>query len=104
MTAFLFDEGMMRAKKSWVSLEIPETGLRSVSPRARTPMTERKRARRMAMRVAYIGTREPKTIRTEMIQRTMDVRKPIVTTRLDIRWEAGASGSEKDVVEEWDEA
>ncbi len=39
------DEGMTRAKTNWVSLEMPETGLRSVSPRARTPISERRSAR-----------------------------------------------------------
>lgn len=45
--------GMTRAKKSWVSFEIPETGLRSVSPKARTPIRERRRARRMARAMAW---------------------------------------------------
>ena len=47
-----FEEGITRAKKSWVSLEMPETGLRSVSPRARTPIRERRRARRRESRMA----------------------------------------------------
>lgn len=52
MTALGLEAGMRRAKKSWVSLEMPETGFRSVSPRARTPITERRSARRMEVRVA----------------------------------------------------
>ena len=47
--------GMTRAKKSWVSFEIPETGLRSVSPRARTPIRESIRARRMERIIAEYG-------------------------------------------------
>ncbi len=47
-----FEAGMTRAKKSWVSLLMPETGLRSVSPRARTPMRLRRRARRRERRMA----------------------------------------------------
>jgi hypothetical protein len=42
----------MRAKKSWASLLIPETGFRSVSPRARTHMMERIRAMKTAVMVA----------------------------------------------------
>lgn len=44
MTAFGEEDGVARAKKSCVSLEMPETGFRSVSPSARTPMIERRRA------------------------------------------------------------
>ena len=47
--------GMTSAKNSCVSFEIPETGLRSVSPRARTPIKERSRARRMERRIAPKG-------------------------------------------------
>jgi len=43
-----------------VILLMPDTGLRSVSPRARTPMRERMRARRIARRVEESGIREPK--------------------------------------------
>ena len=53
--ALVLEAGMTSAKKSWVSLLIPDTGLRSVSPNARTPMIESKSARMMERIMAPKG-------------------------------------------------
>ena len=49
------EAGMKSAKKSWVSLEIPDTGLRSVSPRALIPIIESRSAKRIERRMALKG-------------------------------------------------
>ena len=82
-----------KAKRSWVSLEMPETGLRSVSPRARTPTMERRAPRRMERRVACRGIRAPKTSCTAPMQIRMERREKRRTMRVGTRWDGGASGS-----------
>lgn len=93
MMALGLEEEVRRAKTSWVSLEMPETGLRSVSPRARTPMRERSSARRRERTVRGRGMRLAKTMCVEAIQRTREKRRPPQTMRFETRCSGGASRS-----------
>ena len=106
--AFGESDGVTRAKKSCVSFEIPDTGLRSVSPRARTPMIESRRARKMAIRVEEKGMRLPKTVWTAAMQKNIDRTKRIVVVCVLTRCSGGASGSSispgsGEPVEDWRE-
>ena len=90
--AFGFEDGMTRAKQSCVSLLMPETGLRSVSPRARTPMRPSRRARMMERRIAWKGI-GGKTYLMERKQIITLKKKRMRVVRFEIWWYAGASDS-----------
>lgn len=97
--------GTTSANTSWVSLLMPETGFRSVSPRARTPIIERRRARTTARMVAYRGMRVPKVMWVAPMQISIDARRPMKTIRLLTRCSGGAStsGSSLSSSRLWDE-
>ncbi len=98
-TLDLFVCGMMMSKNSCVSLLIPETGFKSVSPRALTPMMLSISAINTAAIVADKGTRCPKTTWMAKTQNAMDKARPMDTTLELNSWSNGASMSrDKDAV------
>lgn len=87
------EAGVAREKRSWVSLLIPETGFRSVSPRARTPIIDSSTARRVARLESRGDMTSPKTM---CMQTTFNIRvrgSRIATVRVEMSWEGGASSS-----------
>lgn len=78
------EEGVAREKRSWVSLLIPDTGLRSVSPSARTPITDKRTARTVARLESNGDMTSPKTM---CMQTTLRIRvngSNMATVRVEI--------------------
>lgn len=76
-----------------MSLEMPETGFRSVSPSARTPMMLSTKARSKANSVKEIEIMPRKENWTEKTQNPSESRSPINVVLTPIRCSGGASWS-----------
>jgi hypothetical protein len=72
---------------------MPDTGFRSVSPRARTPIIDRMRAQARARRVRGMERRLEKEYCTAAMQMRRERRRVIVVVRVLIRCSGGASAS-----------